>query len=107
MGVAQALLKEDLSHIALQLHSKTAHDVERAMASHSRTLDDFMALVSPAAAPYLEEMAAQSQQLTRHRFGNTMQLFVPLYLSNLCANECSYCGFTMSNKIKRTTLSLA
>lgn len=107
MGVAQALLKEDLSHIALQLHSKTAHDVERALASHSRTLDDFMALVSPAAAPYLEEMAAQSQQLTRHRFGNTMQLFVPLYLSNLCANECSYCGFTMSNKIKRTTLSIA
>lgn len=107
MGVAQALLKEDLSHIALQLHSKKPHDVERALASHSRTLDDFMALISPAAAPYLEEMAAQSQRLTRHRFGNTMQLFVPLYLSNLCANECSYCGFTMSNKIKRTTLSIA
>ena len=60
MGVAQALLKEDLSHIALQLHSKTAHDVERAMASHSRTLDDFMALVSPAVTCFESDTLFQS-----------------------------------------------
>lgn len=107
MQVAQALLQQDLSHIALALHSKTAKDVEQALVKSTRDLDDFMALISPAAAPYLEDMASLSKQLTRHRFGNTMNLFVPLYLSNLCANECSYCGFTMSNKIKRTTLSVA
>ncbi|NDV90456.1 2-iminoacetate synthase ThiH [Alteromonas sp. 345S023] len=107
MQVAKALLQQDLSDIALSVNSKTAKDVERALAKTSRDLHDFMALISPAAAPYLEEMAALSQQLTRHRFGNTMNLFVPLYLSNLCANECSYCGFTMSNKIKRTTLTIS
>ena len=106
MRVTEQLLQQDLSHIALSLNSKTAADVEMALAAESKTIDDFMALVSPAATQYLEEMAAQSQQLTRHRFGNTMNLFVPLYLSNLCANECTYCGFTMSNKIKRTTLTV-
>jgi 2-iminoacetate synthase len=105
MQVAKALLQQDLSDIALSVNSKTATDVEHALAKTHRDLNDFMALISPAAAPYLEQMASLSQQLTRHRFGNTMNLFVPLYLSNLCANECSYCGFTMSNKIKRTTLT--
>lgn len=106
MQVANALLKQDLTHLAMSLHSKTAKDVEHALGKNTRDLDDFIALVSPAASAYLEEMAKQSQLLTRHRFGNTMNLFVPLYLSNLCANECSYCGFTMSNKIKRTILSI-
>lgn len=107
MKVANTLLQQDLSHIALTVNSKTAVDVERALASNVLSLDDFMALVSPAALPYLEDMASKAYTLTRHRFGNTMQLFVPLYLSNLCANECSYCGFTMSNKIKRTTLTVS
>jgi 2-iminoacetate synthase len=106
MNVARQLLQQDLAHIALSLNSKTASDVERALTKHTLELDDFMALISNAALPYLEDMAALSQQRTRHRFGNTMNLFVPLYLSNLCANECTYCGFTMSNKIKRTTLGV-
>lgn len=105
MKVANALLQQDLSHLSLSINSKNAHDVEHALKSTVLTLDDFMALISPAAKPYLEDMAQRAFALTRHRFGNTMQLFVPLYLSNLCANECTYCGFTMSNKIKRTTLS--
>ncbi len=107
MNVANALLRQDLSHIALSINSKTARDVEHALNQRSLSLDDFMALISPAGAEYIEEMAALAYRLTRQRFGNTMQMFVPLYLSNLCANECTYCGFTMSNKIKRTTLSVS
>ncbi|MDV6315302.1 2-iminoacetate synthase ThiH [Idiomarina sp. HP20-50] len=90
----------------LQLYSKNAGDVETALTKPHLNTDDFMALLSPAAEPYLPIMAERSQQLTRQRFGNTLQLFIPLYLSNLCANDCSYCGFSMSNRIKRKTLTL-
>lgn len=71
-----------------------------------RSLQDFQALISPAAQPYLEEMAALSQQLTQKRFGKTVQLYIPLYLSNECANCCVYCGFNATNRIERLTLSL-
>ena len=107
MKVAQALMQQDLAHLAMSINSKTASDVERALNASTLSIDDFMALISPAGSHYLEAMASRAQALTRHRFGNTMQLFVPLYLSNLCANECTYCGFTMSNKIKRKTLSIS
>jgi len=107
MKVAQTLLEQDLSHLALLINSKTAQDVELALSKSTLQLDDFMALISPAGASYLDAMAQRAYTLTRHRFGNTMQLFVPLYLSNLCANECTYCGFTMSNKLKRTTLTIS
>ena len=107
MKVARALMQQDLSHVAMSINSKTAGDVERALGKDTLSLDDFMALISPAGAKYLEAMAYRAKAITRHRFGNTMQLFVPLYLSNLCANECTYCGFTMSNKIKRKTLSIS
>ena len=107
MKVAQALMQQDLAHLAMSINSKTASDVEQALNANTLSLDDFMALISPAGSHYLEAMASRAQVLTRHRFGNTMQLFVPLYLSNLCANECTYCGFTMSNKIKRKTLSIS
>ena len=66
-----------------------------------------MALLSPAAADYLEPLAQRAQRLTRQRFGNTVSFYVPLYLSNLCANDCTYCGFSMSNRIKRKTLDEA
>ncbi|MFO5558408.1 2-iminoacetate synthase ThiH, partial [Klebsiella pneumoniae] len=66
-----------------------------------------MALLSPAAANYLEPLAQRAQRLTRQRFGNTVSFYVPLYLSNLCANDCTYCGFSMSNRIKRKTLGAA
>ena len=84
---------------------KTATDVERALAAPRRTLEDFKALISPAAAPYLEQMAQASHRLTRNRFGNTMQLYAPLYLSNECQNICTYCGFSLDNKLARRTLS--
>lgn len=87
------------------IYQKTALDVERALQNHKRTLEDFKALVSPAAAPYLEQMARLSQQLTMKRFGKVMQLYVPLYLSNECNNICTYCGFSYDNKVRRKTLS--
>ncbi|NMS31936.1 radical SAM protein, partial [Vibrio parahaemolyticus] len=61
--------------------------------------------ISPAAEAYLEQMAQLSYSATRKRFGNTMSLYIPLYLSNLCANACTYCGFSMENRIKRRTLN--
>lgn len=93
--------------ISLRINSKTADDVEHALGAPKLTRDDFMALISPAAANYLEPLAQRAQQLTRQRFGNTVSFYVPLYLSNLCANDCSYCGFSMSNRIKRKTLDAA
>lgn len=87
------------------IYSKTKTDVERALASGKRTLEDFKALLSPAAAPYLEEMARQSNLLTQKRFGKTIQLFAPLYVSNECNNICTYCGFSFDNKLKRKTLT--
>ena len=94
----------DWHHITLTINSKRARDVERALSSARPTPDDMMALLSPAAADYLEPMAQKAQRLTRQRFGNAVGLYVPLYLSNLCANDCTYCGFSMSNRIRRKTL---
>lgn len=99
----------DWDHLRLSVNGHSTGEVEQALASASRgqglSVGEFEALISPAAAPYLEQMAQLSQRLTRQRFGNTMGLYLPLYLSNLCANDCDYCGFSMSNRIKRHTLS--
>ncbi len=89
-----------------EIDSRTSRDVEAALSkSGRRDLYDFMALISPAAEPYLEKMAELSSQLTKKRFGKTIQLFAPLYLSNECQNICTYCGFSMDNAIRRKTLS--
>jgi len=85
--------------------NKTTADVEQALRSSKCTLEDFKALVSPAAKPYLEEMAQLSNQLTKKRFGNTIQMYAPMYLSNECQNICTYCGFSLTNKIPRRTLT--
>jgi len=69
------------------------------------SLDDLAALLSPAAEPYLEQMAQLSHQLTVERFGKTMQLYAPMYLTNICANVCTYCGFSAQNKIPRKALN--
>ena len=97
--------------LTMQSMAFTRKDVEFALhkVRNNTTLKlaDFQALISPAAEPYLIELAQLAQQLTRQRFGRTQQLFAPLYLSNLCANECSYCGFSMSQKVKRRVLNAA
>ncbi len=85
--------------------AKTESDVKYALQKNKRDLEDFKSLISPAAAPYLEEMAQLSNRLTKKRFGNTVQMYVPLYLSNECQNICTYCGFSFDNKIKRKTLT--
>lgn len=87
------------------IYAKTEEDVLVALSREKRSLEDFKALISPAAAPYLEQMAQLSQQLTQKRFGKVVQLYVPLYLSNECNNICTYCGFSYDNKVKRKTLS--
>ncbi|WP_100188403.1 2-iminoacetate synthase ThiH [Marinomonas sp. BSi20584] len=92
--------------VVTQSHQeKTEQDVLRALSKDKLDVYDFAALISPAAEPYLLEMVAKSERLTLQRFGNTLSLFAPLYLSNTCANECTYCGFSMSNAIKRLTLN--
>jgi 2-iminoacetate synthase len=96
---------QDWKTAAASIYSKTADDVEYALHKQKRGLEDLKALLSPAAAPYLEQMAKLSHRLTQKRFGKTIQMYVPLYLSNECQNICTYCGFSLDNKIKRKTLS--
>ncbi|WP_261816291.1 2-iminoacetate synthase ThiH [Vibrio gallicus] len=95
----------DWSSISLDIMSKTNIDVQRALTSQNPDLEDFKALISPAAEPFLEQMAQQSHHRTRQRFGSNIGMYVPLYLSNLCSNECTYCGFSMQNRIKRKILN--
>lgn len=87
------------------IYDKTAHDVIRALNNPKKDLEDFKALVSPVAANFLEEMAVQSQKLTQQRFGKTIQMYIPMYLSNECQNICTYCGFSLDNKVRRVTLT--
>ncbi|QLE00980.1 2-iminoacetate synthase ThiH [Galbibacter sp. BG1] len=84
--------------------AKTENDVIRALERPKRDLEDFKALISPSAKPFLERMAQESRRITKRRFGNTMQMFAPMYLSNECQNICTYCGFSFTNKIPRKTL---
>lgn len=87
------------------IYSKTAGDVEIALTKQKLSIDDFMAMISPAGIPYLEQMAVLSQKYTRQRFGKTVQFYVPLYLTNSCINHCIYCGFNHNNDIKRIILT--
>jgi 2-iminoacetate synthase len=70
------------------------------------SLNDFASLISPAAGEFLELLGQKSHALTQQRFGKTIRLFAPLYLSNECVNNCSYCGFSRDNPILRVTLSI-
>ncbi len=83
----------------------TANDVRRALASERCSIEDFKALLSPAAAPFLEEMAAKAKLETSKHFGNTVYIFTPLYIANYCENYCIYCGFNCYNDIKRIKLN--
>ena len=83
----------------------TADDVRRALARDMRTPEDFGALLSPAAMPFLEEMAQRAQRETRKHFGNGIYMFTPVYIANYCENFCIYCGFNCHNKINRARLS--
>lgn len=80
-------------------------DVERALSKEKLSIEDYAAILSPAAMPYLEEIAREAMFKTRKHFGNSVCIFTPLYIANYCENECVYCGFNCKNKIKRGKLS--
>lgn len=107
MSFLETWRAHDFAAIATQIEAASAGDVQRALGGVRRglSLEELAALLSPAAAPYLEEMAALSHRLTVERFGRTMQLYAPMYLTNVCANVCSYCGFSAQNRIPRKALN--
>ena len=84
----------------------TADDVKAALEHNTCTTEDFKALLSPAAEPFLEQMAERARLETSKHFGNTVYLFTPLYIANYCENYCVYCGFNCYNHIKRMKLSM-
>jgi 2-iminoacetate synthase len=106
MTFQQTLDRYNLAEIAARIEAKRPADVEAALAAAHPGLDDFMALLSPAAASYLETMAQRAHRLTVQRFGKTILMYAPLYLSNECTNGCRYCGFSAGNTVPRRTLSL-
>ncbi len=99
------LEKIDWDETTRKIMSKTDADVRRALAKSYCDVEDFMALLSPAAEPYLEHMAQLSKKYTEERFGNTMSMFIPLYITNSCSNSCVYCGFHVSNPMPRVILT--
>lgn len=86
---------------------QNAAAIERALSRDRLNELDFLTLLSPAAAGWLEPMAVRARQLTVQHFGRTIQLFIPLYISNYCSNRCVYCGFNHTHAIARSKLSLA
>ncbi len=84
----------------------TAKDVMRALSKEHCDIEDFKALLSPAAEPLLEQMAKKARLETQKHFGNTVYLFTPLYIANYCENYCVYCGFNCYNNIKRMKLNM-
>lgn len=85
--------------------SYTDQDVRRALSHETCSIEDFKALLSPAALPHLEEMAQRAKWETSKHFGNTVYIFTPLYIANYCENYCVYCGFNCYNDIVRKKLT--
>lgn len=95
----------DWDETTARIQAMTAADVERALAKERLSDTDFMALISPAASPYIEQMARRSRAITEQRFGKTVSIFIPMYITNSCTNSCVYCGFNRHNKIPRVILT--
>lgn len=95
----------DWDETKARILAKKDADVIRALNALHPTVDDFMALISPAADKFIEPMARLSRKLTRERFGKTINMFIPIYITNSCTNSCVYCGFHVQNKMKRTILT--
>lgn len=110
-GFADIIDRWDWTSTIESIEGSTANDVERVLAKSAAnnaqlSVEDFMVLISPAATPYLEPMAALSRHFTRERFGKTISMYIPLYVSNACSNKCVYCGFNHDNPMKRTILTM-
>lgn len=101
----EILARISWEEMASALYAKTEQHVERALSRPGEgRFEDFLALLSPAAERYVPTMQEMSRAKTRQRFGNIIQMYVPVYLSNECTNVCTYCGFSVGNKIERLTL---
>jgi 2-iminoacetate synthase len=99
------MLEVDPALLEASFDRTTDADVQRALRKETLDDGDILALLSPAARPHLEAMAQASARLTRRRFGRTMQLYAPLYVSNECVNRCAYCGFAHDLPVARRTLA--
>jgi 2-iminoacetate synthase len=106
MGFYNYFKRIDVAKLTQKIDNTTEKDVQNALNKQYRTIDDFLYLISDKATAYLEQMAALSEKITRLRFGNTVNLYAPLYISNECVNACAYCGFNVNNQIKRNSLTL-
>jgi len=100
-----AFRETSLGHLRRLALVAAGPDVDRALRATRRTAEDFAALLSPAAAGRLEDLAAAAHATTVRRFGRVVRLFAPLYLSNECVSVCTYCGFAAGNAVARRTLS--
>ena len=108
MEIIESDVRENvMSHMNSYDYSEyTAADVRAALEHDTCSIEDFKALLSPAAEPFLEAMAEKARFETSKHFGNTVYLFTPLYIANYCENYCVYCGFNCYNDIKRMKLSM-
>jgi len=106
--IASTMLDEVIqAHHTYNPDCYTASHVRQALQKTHLQPEDFAALLSPAALPFLEEMAHRAKTVTRKQFGNSIYLFTPLYLANYCENHCIYCGFNSHNPIRRARLNSA
>lgn len=109
-GFSEVVRQWDWDETASRFDTFTERDVLRVLAKASGgkqlTPEEFMVLISPAAENHLEDMAQLSRMFTRERFGKTISMYIPLYVSNACTNKCVYCGFNHDNPFKRTTLTM-
>ena len=96
---------EDVRALLNRSDQTTPEQVERALSAGHPSFSDFLALISPAAADFLEPLAARAQRITRERFGRIVRLYAPIYVSNECTNRCAYCGFNRGNEVHRVTLT--
>ncbi len=106
MSFLNTINQYDPQQLLTEIEAKTSADVQRALAVERVGIEDFKALLSPAAEQHLEALAHKAHRITQQRFGKTILLYAPLYISNECTNGCLYCGFNASNKVPRRTLTL-
>ena len=97
----------DFDSLAARISGASEGDVLRALDSAVLEIKDLAALLSPVAEGFLEQMAARSRMITQQRFGRTIQIYAPVYLSNYCTNRCLYCGFSAENRISRRVLTIS
>ncbi|WP_280119246.1 2-iminoacetate synthase ThiH [Sangeribacter muris] len=109
-GFADEIGNFDWNETIRIVENATEADVRRVLAKARRnvkplTPEEFAILISPTADPFLEEMAQLSRHFTLERFGKTISMYIPMYVSNACTNKCVYCGFNHDNPFTRTTLT--